>query len=247
MTTANDDNWVVVSGAGGALGNALTVHYGDGGRRMLALDRQFDTDWSPAAHVTTAMIDLRADREVQRALSVIAESKAGISLLINAVGLIWNEPLLALNGGKFVTHDVASWRDTIEANLTASFIVAKHVAAHMARHGGGCIVNFSSIAGRGNAGQAAYSAAKAGVEGLSRAMAAELGPLGVRVNAVALGFIDAVSTRKALPDKRLQQYAEQTPLGRLGRIEDVIGAIDFLASNAFVNGAIVPVDGGLRL
>jgi 3-oxoacyl-[acyl-carrier protein] reductase len=78
-------------------------------------------------------------------------------------------------------------------------------------------------------------------------MASELGPVGVRVNAVALGFIDVGSTRGALSDKQLDTYASRTPLGRLGGIEDVIGAVEFLHRNAFVNGEIVKVDGGLRL
>ena len=100
---------------------------------------------------------------------------------------------------------------------------------------------------QGNAGQAAYSAAKAGVEGLTRSMAMELGPLGVRVNAVSLGFIDVATTRKAVADSRLQQYAERSPLGRLGGLEEVVSVVEFLASNAFVTGTVVKVDGGLRL
>jgi 3-oxoacyl-[acyl-carrier protein] reductase len=170
-----------------------------------------------------------------------------IGLLVNAVGLIWSEPLLAIRGAKFTTHSIDSWRRTIDANLTAPFVVATEVAARMAKRGGGAIVNFSSIASEGNPGQAAYSAAKAGIEGLTRTMAAELGPLGVRVNAVALGFIDVATTKAAVPAEKLQQYETKTPLGRLGHVNDVIGAIEFLAANSFVNGATVKVDGGIRL
>jgi 3-oxoacyl-[acyl-carrier protein] reductase len=78
-------------------------------------------------------------------------------------------------------------------------------------------------------------------------MAIELGPLGIRVNAIALGFIDVATTRKAVGDSRLRQYAEKTPLGRLGQLDEVVSAVEFLSSNAFVNGTIVKVDGGLRL
>jgi 3-oxoacyl-[acyl-carrier protein] reductase len=184
---------------------------------------------------------------VRRVIGETIKFGNGISLLINAVGLIWNEPILAMRGGKLAEHAVDSWRSVIDANLTAAFIVAKQIAAHMAKHSGGCIVNFSSIASGGNPGQIAYSAAKAGIEGLTRAMASELGPLGVRVNALALGFIDVPTTRSAVAEKRLLQYSEKTPLGRLGSLDDVISAVEFLASNTFVNGAIIPVDGGLRL
>jgi 3-oxoacyl-[acyl-carrier protein] reductase len=161
--------------------------------------------------------------------------------------LIWNEPTLALRGAKLAPHSLESWRTVIDANLTAPFVVATQVAARMARRGGGSIVNFSSIASEGNAGQAAYSAAKAGIEGLTRTMAIELGPLGIRVNALALGFIDVSTTRDAVAEDQLRSYAQKTSIGRLGSVQEVINAIEFLSANAFANGTIVKLDGGLRL
>jgi 3-oxoacyl-[acyl-carrier protein] reductase len=244
---ANDDCWIVVSGAGGSLGSALAAHYGSQGRRVLALDRCFDPNTAAPKGVTIRTVDLLVEEEVRQAFAGNLGASDGISLLINAVGQIWNEPLLVFRGTKLTTHKLETWRSVHDANLTAPFIVATQAAARMIRHGGGCIVNFSSIASEGNAGQAAYSSAKAGIEGLTRTMAIELGPLGVRVNAVALGFIDVATTREAVADTRLQQYAEKTPLGRLGRLDEVISAIEFLSSNTFVNGTIVKVDGGLRL
>jgi 3-oxoacyl-[acyl-carrier protein] reductase len=242
----SEDSWIVISGAGGAIGAVLTAHYGNLGRRVLALDRKFEHGTGSHQSITRRTVDLLVEDEVYVVISEIL-SPRNASLLINAVGQIWNEPLLAFRGGKLATHAVASWRRVLDANLTASFIMAKCMAAHMAAHGGGCIINFSSIASGGNAGQAAYSAAKAGIEGLTRTMALELGPLGVRVNALALGFIDASTTREAVAEKQLDEYRGRTPLGRLGQVDDVINAVEFLATNAFVNGAIVQVDGGLRL
>jgi 3-oxoacyl-[acyl-carrier protein] reductase len=240
-----DDRWVVVSGAGGALGSALAHHFASRGCRVLGLDRTFDGA-APVPGVTARTVDLLIEADVRQALADAIPDE-GIALLVNAVGLIWNEPVLALRGAKFVTHSLETWRSVTDANLTAPFVVASQVAARMVRRGGGSIVNFSSIASRGNAGQAAYGAAKAGIEGLTRTMAIELGPLGVRVNAVALGFIDVASTRTAVAEERLRAHAQNTPLGRLGRVEDVIGAVEFLAANTFANGMIVKLDGGLRL
>jgi 3-oxoacyl-[acyl-carrier protein] reductase len=197
--------------------------------------------------MTARRVDLLAEADVRRALAETIPANETIALLVNAVGQIWNEPILAFRGAKLTTHSVDSWRSAIDANLTAPFVVATQVAARMVRRGGGSIVNFSSIASGGNAGQAAYGAAKAGIEGLTRTMAIELGPFGVRVNAVAPGFIDVATTRTAVAEQRLQTYAQNTPLGRLGHVDDVIGAIEFLAANTFVNGAIVTLDGGLRL
>src|SRR5216683_1020460 len=244
--TAPDDGWVVVSGAGGALGRALVSHFAARGSRVLALDRKFDAA-APLSGVTARTVDLLIEADVRQALADTIPASASIALLINAVGLIRNEPILALRGAKFATHSLESWRSVIDANLTAPFVAATQVATRMVRRGGGSIVNFSSIASEGNPGQAAYSAAKAGIEGLTRTMALELGPLGVRVNAVALGFIDVATTKAAVADERLREYVEKTPLGRLGHVEEVIGAIEFLAANTFANGTIVKLDGGLRL
>jgi 3-oxoacyl-[acyl-carrier protein] reductase len=243
---APSDQWVVVSGAGGALGSALASHFASGGVRVLGLDRKFDMS-RPMQGVVARTADLLSEAEVRAALSDSIPANGAIRLLINAVGLIWNEPLLALSGAKFAAHRVESWRAVLDANLTAPFIVAMQVAARMVRRGGGAIINFSSIAAEGNAGQAAYGAAKAGIEGMTRSMAIELGPLGVRVNALALGFIDVATTRNAVASERLESYVQKTPLGRLGQLEHVVNAIEFLAANTFANGTIVKLDGGLRL
>jgi 3-oxoacyl-[acyl-carrier protein] reductase len=241
-----ENQWVVVSGAGGAIGRALASHFAAKGSQVLALDRRLDAV-QPQPGVTACSADLLVEGQVRQALGDLIPFSAPIALLINAVGLIWNEPILSLRGARFATHSLESWRTVTDANLTAPFIVATQVAARMVRRGGGSIVNFSSIAGEGNAGQAAYGAAKAGLEGLTRTMAIELGPLGVRVNAIALGFIDVATTQEAVAADRLQSYVQKTSLGRLGQVEDVINAVEFLASNTFANGTIVKLDGGLRL
>lgn len=227
------------------LGSALVSHFAASGRLVLALDREFGT--TPPPGVTMRAVDVLIEADVRQALTDTIPAGASIALLVNAVGLIWNEPILTLRGAKFATHSLESWHNVTNANLTAPFVVATQVASRMVRRGGGSIINFSSIASEGNAGQAAYGAAKAGIEGLTRTMAMELGPLGVRVNALALGFIDVATTRNAVAADRLQAYVQKTSLGRLGRVEDVIHAIEFLASNTFVNGTIVKLDGGLRL
>lgn len=244
--TPTGDRWIVVSGAGGALGRELVAHFAANGCSVLALDRAFSTACEHGS-VVQRTLDLTNEADVKGELADVIPSSGQITLLANAVGLIWNEPTLSFKGAKLVAHSLDSWRKVIDANLTAPFVVAAQVAARMARSGGGAIVNFSSIASEGNAGQVAYSAAKAGIEGLTRTMAIELGPLGVRVNALALGFIDVATTRQAVAEKHLQSHVQRTPVGRLGRFEDVVNAVEFLAANAFANGAIVRLDGGLHL
>lgn len=235
--------WIVVSGGSGSLGRAMATRFAALGGPVLSLDRQ---PAEAAQGVTDRVADLTDPDAVRGALDDAIPKSDKIGLLVNAVGLIWNEPVIALKGASFKTHDIARWNDVIASNLTAAFVVASAVAARMARRGGGSIVNFSSVVSSGNPGQVAYSAAKAGVEGMTRTMAAELGPLGVRVNAIAPGFIDVASTRQALPAERLEQIRQRTALKRLGTVDDVFAAIRFLHESPFVTGTVLGVDGGLR-
>jgi 3-oxoacyl-[acyl-carrier protein] reductase len=248
LKVADENSWVVVSGAGGVLGSALAKHFASKGRRVLGLDTQIDRLGGLSTdYLSARKINLLREDDLEQILSELVGANGTISLLVNAVGRIWNEPVLALRGARFATHSRETWAEVIEANLTAAFVVASRVAARMARAGGGSIVNFSSIAADGIAGQVAYSAAKAGVEGMTRTMANELGPVGVRVNVVALGFIDVETTRNAVSEELRKTYTQRTPLRRLGAVEEVISAIEFFETNAFVNGAILKVDGGLRV
>lgn len=239
---------VIIAGAAGALGATLTAHFVDAGRQVLALDLNAEALAAlPAqANLETRAANLADPAALDEALSVIPRGDK-IGLLVNVVGYIRNEPLLAFKGAKLKRHDIDVWRNVLEANLTAPFVVTAAVAERMARTGGGVIVNFSSVAARGNPGQAAYSAAKAGVEGMTRALAQELGPLGIRVNAIAPGFIDVPTTRDALEGERLTEKIARTPLGRLGGASEIAEAVAALEANAFITGVVLPVDGGVRL
>jgi 3-oxoacyl-[acyl-carrier protein] reductase len=237
--------WIVVAGAGGALGVGVVEHYARQGMNVLALDLKVDHIARPD-NVIALATDLASPEAVDGALDHIPRS-AAIRLLVNSVGLIWNEPVLAMQGARMSTHSIDAFVNVITANLTAAFVIASRVAARMARRGGGSIINFSSVSAEGIAGQAAYGAAKAGIIGMTRAMASELGPLAIRVNAIAPGFIDVPSTRAALSEQKLAEYVGRTPIGRLGSLAELIEAIDFLASNSLINGAVIAADGGLRM
>jgi 3-oxoacyl-[acyl-carrier protein] reductase len=240
--------WAVVSGGQGSLGGPIAEHLADAGWQVLSLDRAGDAEANPShANLVARVMNASESDAVEQALAAAIPASEPIALLVNAIGILWNEPILTLRGALFQPHRIETWREAIEANLTAPFIVASRVATRMARTGGGVIVNFSSVSARGNVGQAAYSAAKAGIEGLTKTMAAELGPLGIRVNAIAPGFIDVASTRAVMQPNQLSQIADRTPSRRLGTVQEVIGAIEFLAMNTFVNGVVLDVNGGLRL
>jgi 3-oxoacyl-[acyl-carrier protein] reductase len=237
--------WAIVTGGNGSLGRPIAEHLAVGGWRVLSLDREEPHEPHPG--VISRAVDLTEPAAVEQILDAAIPRRDPIGLLVNAVGLIWNEPILSIRGASLQTHGLDSWRRVVEANLTAPFVVASIVARRMARSGGGAVVNFSSIAAGGNAGQAAYSAAKAGIEGLTRAMAGELGPMGITVNAIAPGFVDVPSTRAALTPDQLSAITARTPSRRLGGVHDVIAAVDFLAANTFVTGVVLDVNGGFRL
>ena len=241
--------WVVVSGAAGALGRSIVSRFAEAGRTVLAVDVDGAAlDCLPETElILRHACDIADPVAVDATLEAAIPRGARVDLLVNAAGLIWNEPALSLKGARFVPHDIASFHRVIAANLTTTFVMSTRVGARMARSGGGVIVNFSSIAARGNAGQAAYGAAKAGVEGLTRALAQEFGPLGIRVNAIAPGFIDVGSTRTALGPELLEQYAKRAPTRRLGTADEVADAVDSLYRNGFMNGVVLDLNGGLRL
>ncbi|MGD9571951.1 MAG: 3-oxoacyl-ACP reductase FabG [Thermoleophilia bacterium] len=151
--------------------------------------------------------------------------------------------------GPAVRMDAEAWRTPIDVNLTGTMAAAKAVLRGMLRRRSGSIVAVSSVVGvQGNAGQANYAASKAGMIGLVRALAREAGPRGVRVNAVAPGYITTRLT-DVLTDGQREHLLGATALGRLGTPEDVAGPVAFLCSpeSAFVTGTVVAVDGGLRI
>jgi 3-oxoacyl-[acyl-carrier protein] reductase len=141
------------------------------------------------------------------------------------------------------------WEIVLDTNLRGAFNACRAVSRKMLRRRSGAIVNMSSVVGiHGNPGQANYVASKAGLIGLTKALARELGSRGVRVNAVAPGYIDTALTQ-VLPAAARDAILANTPLGRLGQPEDVAGAVRFLCSDeaSFVTGEVVLVDGGLGM
>ncbi|HKM68086.1 MAG TPA: 3-oxoacyl-[acyl-carrier-protein] reductase [Candidatus Acidoferrum sp.] len=179
--------------------------------------------------------------QVQSMVSQVVEKFGKIDILINNAGITRDATLLKMTEEQ--------WQQVIGVNLGGVFHCTKAVAPHMVEKGRGRIINASSIVGLyGNFGQTNYSASKAGVIAMTKTWARELGPKGIRVNAVAPGFI-ATDMVKKMPEKVLQTMAEKTPLRRMGEPRDVANAYLFLASEEaeFINGVVLSVDGGLTL
>jgi 3-oxoacyl-[acyl-carrier protein] reductase len=175
---------------------------------------------------------------------VVAQVAGGwgrVDVLVNNAGIVRDATLADVRD--------EDWEDTLDVNLTGAMVCARAVVPHMRAAGFGRILSASSIVARaGNYGQTAYAATKAGVIGMTRVWARELGGKGITANAVAPGFIETDMVR-SVPEKVVSQLRARIPAGRLGRPDEVANVYVFLASDlaSFINGAVVSVDGGLLL
>jgi 3-oxoacyl-[acyl-carrier protein] reductase len=183
-----------------------------------------------------------ADAGQVSAMVEAVEAELGrTTILVNNAGITRDTLLARMSPEDF--------DDVIATSLRGAFLLSRAVARGMMKARGGAIINVSSVIGRrGNAGQANYAAAKAGLIGLTKSLARELGPRGVRVNAVAPGYVETDMTA-ALPEAMKEQIVGRTPLARLAAPEEIASVIAFLASPAagYITGAVIPVDGGLGI
>ncbi|MDX1514520.1 MAG: 3-oxoacyl-ACP reductase FabG [Gammaproteobacteria bacterium] len=185
------------------------------------------------------VLDVASGESVSALFTALESDTLLPSILVNNAG-ITRDGLLARMGEE-------DWDAVIDTNLKALYRTCKAAARHLMRAKHGRIINLTSVVGvMGNAGQANYAAAKAGIIGFSRALARELAPRNITVNAVAPGFIDTDMTR-ALADKQRAALTEQIPLKRLGSAEDIASAVAFLASPGagYITGEVLHVNGGL--
>ena len=235
---------VLVTGAGAGIGRAIARRFAAVGAKVAVND--LDTERvepvvseiiASGGEATPAVADVSDSTQVNSMIDAIIEAHGTVDVLVNNAGIV--SPML-----HFFEADEVWWRRIIDVNLTGHFLVSHPVARIMARNGGGCIINMSSGgATKAHRAFTAYDATKGGIEALTRAMALDLGPYNIRVNALMPGSID--TTGMSLKDRRLR--GENVPLGRIGEVSDMTGAALFLASDdaAYITGDVIKIDGGM--
>ena len=238
----------LVTGASRGIGQAIAFELGRQGAVVIGTA----TSEAGAARIGEALkeqgiqgagmlLDVASSESVEAVLEQIQKDFGAVTVLVNNAGITRDNLMLRMKDDE--------WFDVINTNLNSLFRLSKAVLRGMTKARWGRIVNIGSVVGSmGNAGQTNYAAAKAGLEGFSRALAREVGSRAITVNSVAPGFIDTDMTRE-LPEAQREALLTQIPLGRLGQAEEIAKVVGFLASEgaAYVTGATVPVNGGMYM
>jgi NAD(P)-dependent dehydrogenase (short-subunit alcohol dehydrogenase family) len=235
----------LVTGGGSGLGFAIAQKFVKQGYRTIIAGRNQDKLNQAKASLgelcTAVSIDLSDLKAIPGFVQKLVDEYGRIDILVNNAGINQKKDFAEVTDEEFEL--------ILTTNLNAVFALSREVVKDMLKHRSGSIINISSMAAQyGLPKVIAYSASKSAIDGLTRAMAVELSPMGIRVNAIAPGFIYSDMTAKALdsdPDRKARVFA-RTPMGVMGQPEDIGEAAGFLASDAarYITGVILPVDGG---
>jgi 3-oxoacyl-[acyl-carrier protein] reductase len=239
----------IVTGGSRGIGKEIVMEFLREGASVVFIDlnpsefMQEMQDEAKAAggSVSYRQADVSKPEEITKTVEGVIGELGTVDALVNNAGIT--------RDGLIFRMSVENWEKVISINLTSAFLVSQVVARQMIKQRSGSIVNMASIVGvGGNAAQANYAASKAGLIGLTRSLAKEVGSRGVRVNAVAPGYIDTDMTR-SLPDKAKEAFLAQISLGRPGKPEEVAKVVAFLASDmsAYVSGDVLRVDGCMSI
>lgn len=246
------DRVALITGGAAGIGQATALRFAEEGARVVICDvneelgRETATQLGPES--AFYRVDVTDRRAVQTWVDDVFARYGRIDILVNNAGILRDALLVKYRDGQVVGEmSEEAFDQVIAVNLKGVFNCTQAVVPYMIRAGGGVILNASSVVGLdGNFGQTNYVATKAGVIGMTKVWARELGRYNIRVNAVAPGFISTDMVRQ-MPEKVLEQMRARIPLSRLGEPRDIANAYLFLASDeaSYITGAVLRVDGGI--
>lgn len=238
----------LVTGGAQGIGRTISEELARAGAHVVLGDVNLDGAQGTADAInndggsaSAVKIDVSDPAEVKEVFDTILKDKKPVDIVVNNAGIT--------RDGLMIRMKESDWDLVLNINLKGSFLCSQQAAKQMMKQKSGAIVNIASIVGvMGNFGQANYSASKAGVIGLTKTLAREVASRGIRVNAVAPGFIDTEMTR-VLDDSVRQNLIEQVPLARLGLPEDVARCVAFLVSDksSYITGQVINVNGGMLM
>ncbi len=239
---------VLVTGASRGIGQAIATALGEQGATVIGTATSDKGAEAISSYFAEAGIkgqgmklDVGDDESVAAVMGAITDTYAPVDILVNNAGITRDNLLMRMKAEE--------WDSVINTNLTSLYRLSKSVVRGMMKARTGRIINIASVVGSsGNAGQTNYSAAKAGMLGFTKSLAAELGSRGITVNAVAPGFIDTDMTRD-LADEQRNALLKNIPLARLGQPQEIAAVVAFLASDAagYVTGETIHVNGGMYM
>lgn len=242
-----------VTGAGRGLGKQIALDLAARGARVVGCDlsdEALEGLRGEAAErgldVVGRVCDVGDEAAVRAFFAVVAEQSGRLDVLVNNAGIVRDALLVKVKDGRVSSMSLADFEAVVRVNLTGVFLCAREAASIMAVRGGGVIINVSSLSRVGNFGQTNYSATKAGVAAMTVTWSKELARYGIRVAAIAPGWI-ATDMVMTMPPDILQRVVDGVPLKRLGQPEEVSRTVQFIIENDYVTGRVLDIDGGLRI
>lgn len=241
---------ILVTGGGRGIGNYLAHELVKKASRIIVLDNNDEllANIRQTDQLLKFKCDLTDPSNVQLVINKIFQDHGGVNVLINNAGIIHSELLINFLSKDDKKHNLTNWKKIVDINLNAVFYITASVVEHIvAKKTNGLIINISSVSAQGNVGQSAYSATKAAVEALTKTWSKELGMFKIRSTCIAPGFFDTPSTHESLSENTLNKWQKSVPLGRLGNLNELLSAVEFLVQNEYFNGKILSLDGGLTI
>ena len=237
----------LVTGAARGIGKAIAERFVSEGCYVYLADLELNSLNSAQGQIDpektntrTIVCNVAIPDSVEHMIKTVKSERGGLDILVNNAGITRDNLFLRMKNDE--------WQQVIDVNLSGVFFCSRYAAMLLRKSKRGRIINLSSVSAKGNAGQANYSASKAGIIGLTKTLALELARYKVTVNAIAPGFIDTEMTQ-AIPDKARDEWLANIPAKRPGKPEDIASSVAFLCSEdaSYITGQILGVDGGLGI